>query len=70
MIKRLKHTVLIICILAAVIASGCGGGADVKSTTRTTTLGQELMDLEKAYKQGIISEKEYKAAKEKLMKGQ
>ena len=69
MIKRLKHAVLIICILAAVIASGCGGGAEVKSTTRTATLGQELMDLEKAYKQGVISEKEYNAAKEKLMKG-
>ncbi len=67
--KQLKHAFLIICILALVIVSGCGGGADVKSTTRTTTLGQELMDLEKAYKQGVISEKEYKAAKEKLMKG-
>lgn len=69
MMKRLKHSVLVICVLSAVIVSGCGGGAKVKSTTRTTTLGQELMDLEKAYKQGVISEKEYNAAREKLMKG-
>jgi len=46
---------------------GCGGGgADIKSTN--TTVGQELMDLEKAYKDGIITEKEYKNTKEKILK--
>jgi hypothetical protein len=49
---------------------GCRGGgkAKVESTTTTTTLGQELMDLQKAYEQGIITEKQYKDAKEKLIK--
>jgi hypothetical protein len=46
---------------------GCGGGgADIKASN--TTVGQELMDLDKAYKDGIISEKEYKNTKEKILK--
>ncbi len=45
---------------------GCGGGgAEVR--THTTTLGQELKDLEEAYQKGIITEKHYKNAKEKLI---
>lgn len=51
--------------------AGCGGGsAEVKSTTRTSTLGQELMDLDKAYQQGAITEEQYKKAKETLLKNQ
>jgi hypothetical protein len=50
--------------------AACGGSkADVKSepTTVTTTLGQELQDLDKAYKDGIITEKEYEKAKKRLI---
>jgi hypothetical protein len=37
---------------------GCGGGgADVE--TRSTTTGQELLDLQKAKESGVISEAEY-----------
>jgi hypothetical protein len=47
---------------------GCGGGgAQVKA--KQTTLGQELSDLDKAYKDGIITEKEYNKAKNDLLKG-
>ncbi len=66
-----------ICI-AAILAflpftfAGCcgGGGSKVKteSTNISTTLGQELSDLQKAYEQGIITENQYKEAKEKLLK--
>ena len=47
-----------------------GGRAKVETTdiTTTTPLGQELMDLQKAYEQGIITEEEYKEAKEKIIK--
>jgi hypothetical protein len=31
-------------------------------------MGQELMDLEKSYKDGIISEKEYEKAKKDILK--
>jgi hypothetical protein len=48
--------------------SGCGGGgADVKSDISTTTTGQELMDLKKAYESGAISESEYERERKKIL---
>ena len=52
---------------------GCGGclspkgGTKVNTETSTTTLGQELKDLEEAHQKGIISQKEYESAKKKLI---
>ncbi len=47
---------------------GCGGGgAEVRTQSYSTTLGQELKDLEEAYQKGIINEKQYEKAKEKLI---
>jgi hypothetical protein len=57
-------------ILVALTAVGCGGSKeDVKSepVMVTTTLGQELQDLDKAFKDGIITEKEYEKAKKALI---
>lgn len=57
--------------LATGIGGCCGGGgSDVKTENKniTTTLGTELQDLKDAYDRGIISEKEYKEAKEKILK--
>jgi hypothetical protein len=50
--------------LCAVVLSlplvGCGGGgADVQTETRSTTTGQELLDLQKAREAGVINEAEY-----------
>jgi hypothetical protein len=42
-----------------------GGGANVQDNT--ATLGQQLIDLDAAYKKGIITEKEYEKAKRKLL---
>lgn len=48
---------------------GCGGGGtEIKQTTTNSSLGQELQDLDAAYQKKIITEKEYKNAKEKLLK--
>lgn len=60
--------------------SGCfglhlfsGGSGETKTETikereaRTTTLGQELLDLDQAYKKGVLSKKEYAKAKKKLL---
>jgi uncharacterized membrane protein len=57
-------------ILAVGLGGCCGGGSTVKneSTTTTTTLGDELKALKDAYDQGIITEKEYNASKDKLIK--
>jgi hypothetical protein len=66
--KFLRVWVVIILLLSGVGFMGCGGGgAQVKA--KQTTLGQELSDLDKAYKDGIITEKEYNKAKNDLLKG-
>lgn len=54
-------------LLATLGLTGCGGGGATMDA-RTTTTGQELMDLDKAYKEGIITEKEYESKKKEIMK--
>ena len=49
---------------------GCCGGSKevaVPSQTTTTTLGQELQDLDEAYKKGAITQEQYEAAKKKIL---
>jgi len=57
-------------LLASFLAlAGCGGGdAEVKSTVTTTTMGQELQDLEESYKKGLLTEEEYKKARKAILK--
>ncbi len=66
--KIFKVVILFVFLGFGAMLSGCsGGGAEVQTHTRTTTLGQELMDLEKAYKQGVITEEQYNASKKDLL---
>ena len=49
-LMRVLAVVLLLACSGAML--GCrGGGADVKQTTITTTLGKELQDLDDAYKE-------------------
>ena len=64
--KTLRLILLAGLIALAPAFIGCGGGAAVE--TRSTTKGQELMDLEKAYEEGIITEKEYNKQKKQILK--
>ena len=67
--RFLRVCVIVMVIVLGIGFAGCRGGkANVEATATTTTLGQELMDLQKAYEKGIITEKEYKKAKENIMK--
>ncbi len=60
--------IVVIMVMMPLSLIGCGGGgAEVRTQSYTTTLGQELKDLEEAYQKGIITEKQYKDAKEKLI---
>ena len=69
--KFFRIAVMLFVLVFAGGLAGCGGGsAEVKTSTRTSTLGQELIDLDKAYQQGAITEKQYKAAKEELLEKQ
>ncbi len=57
---------LILSLLMVLTLTACGGGgAEIQSTT--TTMGQELMDLNESYKQGILTKDEYDDAKESIM---
>jgi len=61
---------LVLAVVVCVNFAACGGSkTKVKSEPPvvTTTLGQELQDLDKAYKDGIITKKEYDKAKKKLI---
>ena len=62
------HLRLFILMLLAVFSlTGCGGGG-AKMEARTTTTGQELVDLDKAYKEGLLTEKEYESQKKAILK--
>jgi hypothetical protein len=69
--KLFRAWALILIVLISVNIAACGGKktqSEVnKSETTTTTLGQELIDLDKAYKDGIITQKEYEKAKKALL---
>ena len=63
-----KLSLLIIPTLLLATLSACGGGgAKVSTQNTTTTVGQELQDLDHAYQQGLMSEREYNAQREKVM---
>jgi hypothetical protein len=64
---RVLTVVLLLAFSGAILGCG-GGGADVKQMTTTTTLGQELQDLEDAYQKGLLSEEEYQKSRKNLMK--
>ena len=53
--KTLRLIFLACLIALAPNFVGCSGGG-AKVETRSTTKGQELMDLEAAYKKGLITE--------------
>lgn len=67
--KMLQAVAIVSVLFCGLTFAGCGGGTDVKTETSSysTTLGQELQDLEEAYKKGIITEKEYNSAKKSLI---
>ncbi len=55
-------------LLSTLMLSSCGGGgATNENYSTTTTLGQELSDLDKAHKDGVINDSEYEKSKKKLL---
>jgi hypothetical protein len=77
--SRMKKPAIKFCsaICSMLLMSGClglhfGGGTKTtmqdRSQTYNVSLGQQLIDLQKAYDAGIITEAEYKAEKKKMLR--
>ena len=67
--KKLGIFIVIVLLVTSFGLSGCGGKkTNVATTNTSTTLGQELVDLQTAYEKGIITEKEYENLKKKAIK--
>jgi hypothetical protein len=66
--KKLGIIILVGLLFMSLTISGCGRKQKTTVTTSTTTLGQELVDLQQAYEKGIITQKEYNDLKKKAIK--
>jgi hypothetical protein len=70
--RNYTRTLLIAGTLAATVLTGsllpgCASGATVQNN-QSASVGQQLQDLEKAYKDGIIDQKDYERLKKALIK--
>ncbi|KPJ99640.1 MAG: hypothetical protein AMJ60_04345 [Desulfobacterales bacterium SG8_35] len=66
--KRLFVLFIVPFIVVTIGLTGCGRKQTTTVRSTSTTLGQELVDLQQAYEKGIITEKEYNDLKKKAMK--
>lgn len=68
--SRLVFPILVVPITLSVplVVTGCGSSAKVEA--RTTTVGQELQDLEDARNKGLLTEDEYAKKRAQIMKKQ
>lgn len=65
---RIKNWAWIVAVAAALGLGACGGGgAEVKSEITTTTKGQQLLDLKKAYEAGAMSKDEYEKERSRIL---
>ncbi len=63
-----------VCMLGALLGGCCGGGETTKEIQQSTpinvqtkTVGDQLMDLQKAYESGAINEQEYKKMRQDII---
>lgn len=54
------------CVGMAAGLGGCGSHSNVEA--HTTTVGQELQDLDAARDKGLLTEEEYQAKRKEIMK--
>jgi uncharacterized lipoprotein YehR (DUF1307 family) len=61
-----RTRLFLLMVLVTISLTGCGGGGATMEA-QTTTTGQQLIDLDKAYKDGIITEQEYEKKKKQIL---
>ena len=65
----MKRECLTLLAVLAVCASigACGGSRTTIEPAHSQTMGQELLDLQAAYKSGAMSERDYEKAKHRIL---
>lgn len=61
-----RFATLSLAILSAAGLAACGGGG-ASTAISTTTVGQELSDLQRAYESGALSTDEYQQQREDIL---
>jgi len=69
-ISGLSAVVVLLSAITLASLSGCCGGGTQKNITTTKTLGDQLVDLQKAKDSGAITEEQYNELKQKLIQQQ
>ena len=64
--KKLSALILALMLMVSLGLAGCGG-ADVSNQNTTVSEGQQLIDLQKAYKAGAITKDQYEDQKRKIL---
>ena len=62
-----KKALAVVVVAIGLMGAGCGG-TEVRTQSHTTTTGQELLDLKKAYDTGVITETEYENKRKEILK--
>ena len=63
-----RKSIIGIALSSLLILAGCGGGgADSTVNNTTVSKGQALMDLQKAYQAGAMTEREYNKERERIL---
>ena len=62
-----KSRTRIAALALASLLAACGGSAEVHHQVSTSTTGQQLLDLQKAYDAGVINKEEYERERKKLL---
>ncbi|MRR33475.1 SHOCT domain-containing protein [bacterium] len=66
-----RLSVLVVALSVVGLSGCCGGGThETKNITTTKTLGDQLVDLQKAKDSGAITEDQYNELKKKLIEQQ
>lgn len=66
----MRYLSILIVLVCSFAVTGCGGGgAKIHVESEKATIGQQLTDLEDAYRKGIIDKQEYERAKKRIVDG-